>query len=107
MAETQDKLIILSDEEMESKFEESGMPAILKTCKATRTDRDPAIITNPPNTSVKHKRERGLRYSSDDGTFRALIFEWDGPDGTPHKSIRQFVTDDGLTYRRKLRFSKS
>ena len=101
MADSQEKVLILTDEEMERKFLESGMPAVLKSCKVKRADRDPNVSTNPPVTSVKHRRERGLSYSTQEGVFRALIFEWDGPGGDPEKSIREFVTDDGTICRRK------
>ena len=94
--------IKLTDAEIERKFAECGMASVLQKCKATRTDRDPNVLSNPPNTSVVHKREHGLRYCDETGEFVALIFYWEGPDGTDRRSIREFVAD-GVLYRLKLR----
>lgn len=94
---------MLTKEEMERKFNELGMPATLSSCKRTRTDRDPAVPTHPPDTSVIHKREHGIRFTTASNESIALIFIWYGPDGTEHWSIREFLGPDGILYRLRLR----
>lgn len=104
----QGKPINLTEEEIERKFAECGMPEILKTCKTKSTERDPDVLTSPPYTSVKHKREKGLwHYLPEDTDFQepiALTFSWEGPDGLERMSIRQFISpDSGQPYKLKKR----
>lgn len=93
---------MLIAEEMERKFVECGMDEILKTCKPKRTNRDPNISTNPPHTSVVHKREHGVQYTHENGDFVALVFYWDEPTGEPRRSIRAFTCPDGKPYRLRI-----
>jgi hypothetical protein len=99
----QDNLIELTDDELESKFLECAMPEILRTCKRKSANRDPGTITTPPYTSVRHRREHGFWYLTENDELIALIFYWDDPSGAEQMSIRMFRCPDGQWYKRKAR----
>jgi hypothetical protein len=91
---------MLSEEAMTCKFHECGMPEFLKGCQQRRAGRDPNVVTDPPFTSVVHKREHGIRFTTEGDRLAALIFYFKGPDGEDRESIREFVCPrDGETYR--------
>ena len=92
----------LSQNDLERKFIELGMEAKLRDCSQNRAYRDPDLMTIPPLTSVKHKREYGIEWKPDERGHGALIFHWESPDGEPKRSIRWFVCD-GIKYRQRYR----
>jgi hypothetical protein len=103
MVTPQGRAITLTDEELDSKFQECGMPEILKRCRPQPADRDPDVLTVPPYTSVVHKREKGFWYITEEKEAIALIFHWEQPDGTEKQSVRRFRTPEGQWYKRRAR----
>jgi hypothetical protein len=102
MTTPQGKPISLSKEDMKRKFDECGMPELLKLCLRKLADRDPNLLTIYPHTSVKHKREHGYWYVTSDGEPIALIYYWEGTDNEPQESIRPFTCPNGQIYKLKL-----
>lgn len=82
---------ILTDPEMEHKFQECNMEQKLKACTAKRVPRD--SYHNP----VKNKREYIIVHLNDNGETEAIICHFEGPDGESFRSIRLMVSD-GITY---------
>ena len=100
MTHSQIKLSILSEDEMEDKFESLQISNLLKECRKQTVDRDPNVNTFPPFSSVKHKREHGIKYTTEANDFIALIFYWYDATGEERRSIRQFFCpQDGTLYR--------
>lgn len=81
-------ITILSEAEMERKFDESGMENILKACHLKRVDRYGA--------PVKKKREHGFVYLDDKEETVAVIYYFEEPDGTELRSIRLMVINDTI-----------
>lgn len=93
---------MLTDAEMERKFQECSISNALEGCEQKRTDREPGIASTPPYSSVVHRREHGVSFNTPSGELVALIFFWKGPDGEDRRSIRMFVCPVcGHIYKRK------
>jgi hypothetical protein len=92
---TTDKVQILSDAEMEGKFRDLGMPAVLQQCESRRTNR---VIKNPPYSSVIHTRDHKIVYTKDN-CLVALVLIYYEPDETERIRYVFFVGTDGITYK--------
>ncbi len=66
------------------------MDTVLRGCR-------PVPIKTSPNRIVVHRRERALRYEALDGETVAIIYFFEGPDGSEPRRIRLLVID-GVTY---------
>src|SRR5437016_2691845 len=87
--------VFLTEREMESKFSEVGMPAVLSDCEQVRKARR---SKGPLGAELKHEYDM-LYTSKNTKEFVAFILYRDDPStGISVRSIRQFVAPDGTPY---------
>ena len=99
MAHPKDELVILTEEEMERKFLECGLPDLIKNCTTRRLDRIHSPRSGPPSNSVRHRRSKRIGYLTEGGAWIAFIVHWEDAGGDAKRVIWQFTCPhDGCTY---------
>lgn len=85
-------VVILTAEEIKTKFDELGMLAFLsKTCKPRNIKRNTKCQANR-----KYTAERGVNFlRKSDGGSQAILYYWRTPEGGEDYRVLQFTAPDG------------
>jgi len=88
-------IIVLTEEDNKTKFEELGMLAFLsRTCKRRNIKRNTKPLSNRKYTAV-----RGVNFlRKSDGGSQAILYYWRTPDGGEDYKVPQFTAPDGTFY---------
>jgi hypothetical protein len=95
MTPPQNEILVLTEEEIKSKFHELGMLAFLSmNCERRSIKRN----TKCP-AQRRYTAERGVTFlRKSDGGSQAIVYYWRTPDGDEDFRVPEFTAPDGTFY---------